>query len=937
MKTKQKNGAIISLNPRKNVYLFGVNQNNLKDVDVVFPKYKFIVVTGVSGSGKSSLVVDTLYAEGHRKYVESLSTYVRQFVARVAKPKVKKTLGLAPALLLEQRKAMSKKHSIVAGITEIYDFLRVFVASVGKTYSPLTGKEIKCDNTFSVLERIKQIPEGKKVYITIKFKNFYSAKQIKEVLEKLLQQGYSRILVGDNVVHIEDVLNEKTYEALTEIVPIIYRFKSKKEYAQEDLNILADSIETAFHEGHGKIFLMIEGEREEELSDSFEEAGISYQKPVPAFFNNKSPLGACPSCKGTGISYGPVEELIVPEPLRSLEEGAVEIFTVNSELFERFLEGASQAGVRTKVPYMELSEQEKFLIWHGKQGEFTGIIEFFKEGLSRVYHVPSYRYYGKGRCPDCKGSGIRREALYVKINGKDIADILAMTIESAYDWFLNLELGEHEKKLSETVLKEIKIRLKYLNDVGVGYLNLNRKISTLSGGELQRVKLAGILGSPLVGTLYILDEPTIGLHPRDTDKLIGILKELRDKGNTVIVIEHDELVIRSADYVIDVGPRAGEHGGEIVFAGNQELFAVSETETAVFIRNNGKVGTLFTPRKPKGWIKLQGALKHNLKNIDVKFPLGVICSVAGVSGSGKSTLIEILQNAITYKLGYSYNEEYKRHFQSIKFPDKLLTEVVFVDQNTLSRSSRSTPATYIGAFDYIRELFASLSDAVSEGFSPGYFSFNSPGGRCETCQGEGYITIEMQFLPDIKLLCHECQGKRYQTEILNILYKEHSIYDILNLTVSEAIALFEKDINNKYAKKITKSLKILEEVGMGYIKLGQSTSTLSGGEAQRLKLASFLQESLYPTLFIFDEPTTGLHFQDVEILLKAFNKLIKEGHSVIIIEHNLDVLANSDYIIELGPDSGSKGGKIVFAGTPQQLIRKRNTESQTAKFLAEKL
>ncbi len=939
MKKVKKISALSTINPRENVYLFGVNQNNLKNVDVIFPKYKFIVVTGVSGSGKSSLVVDTLYAEGHRKYVESLSTYVRQFVARVAKPKVKKTLGLAPALLLEQRKATSKKHSIVAGITEIYDFLRVFFASVGKTYSPLTGKEIKCDNTHSVLEHIKRLDPGKKAYIAVKFANFHSPKAVRENLEKLLLQGYSRVLIGNDVMHIEDVLENQYYEGLQEVVPVIYRFKTKREYSVEELNVLADAIETAFHEGHGKMFLIVEEEPEEEFSDSFEEAGISYQKPVPAFFNNKSPLGACPSCKGTGISYGPVEELIIPDPLRSLEGGAVEIFNVHPELFETFLKDAASVGIRTDVPYLELSEQEKYLLWYGSGEKLIGVLPFFQDGLARSYHVPSYRYYGKGRCLECKGSGIRREALYVKINGKDIADILAMTIEDAYDWFVKLQFSEHEKKLSETVLNEIRTRLKYLKDVGVNYLNLNRKISTLSGGELQRVKLAGILGSPLVGTLYILDEPTIGLHSRDTDRLIKILKQLRDKGNTVIVIEHDELVIRSADYVIDVGPRAGEHGGEIVFAGTQEEFAVSNTETALFIRQQGKISAERKQRKPKGWIALKGAWKHNIKNLDVRFPLGVICSVAGVSGSGKSTLIEILREAISRKIFDEYHIEQppKKHFKKISFPEKYLTEVIFVDQNTLSRSSRSTPATYIGAFDYIRELFASLPEAASEGFTAGYFSFNSPGGRCETCQGEGYITIEMQFLPDIKLLCHECQGKRYQPEILNITYKGHSIYDVLNLTVSEAVKLFGEDKKNKYTKKIAKTLGILEEVGMGYIKLGQSTSTLSGGEAQRLKLASFLHETLHPTLFIFDEPTTGLHFQDVEILLKAFNKLIDKGHSVIIIEHNLDVLANSDYIIELGPDSGSQGGEIVFAGTPRQLIRKRKTSSQTAKFLAGKL
>ena len=922
------------LDTRNYIYLFGASQNNLKNVDLILPKYKLIVVTGVSGSGKSSLIVDTLYAEGHRKYVESLSTYVRQFVARVAKPNLAHSAGLSPAMLLEQRKATQSRNSTVASITEIYSLLRLLFATIGKTFSPITGREIKCDNVQTVTEYITSIPEGKRVYILTKYEGFRSKKSVKEFLEKLLQQGFSRILVGDEPMHIEDVLEQKLWYGLKKIYPIIYRLKTKKEYSYSDLDNIADALETAFHEGNGKVIIYIQGERFEEFSDKFEEKGITYTKPTPSFFNNNNSLGACPVCKGTGQALGPLEELIVPDTSLSLEEFAIIPYLKAPMMQEQLLKFAPKYNIRTNVPYYSLTPEEKHIIWFGNE-DIIGIYDFFTKGLARRHITNSYEYIGKGTCMECKGSGIRKEALYVKINKKDIADVLSMTIENAYEWFNNLKLTEYEKEVAKQILESITTRLKFLIDVGVSYLTLNRKIKTLSGGELQRVKLASILGNPLVGTMYILDEPTIGLHSRDTHRLINVLKSLRDLGNTVIVIEHDEQVIENADYVVDVGPQAGEKGGEIVFAGKYEDFIKSSSDTALYMKDEKRRSYRNKNRRAKGWIKLTGARKHNIKNIDVEFPLGVMSVIVGVSGSGKSTLIEeILYPAINDKLGNNYwNKQKGKVYRSIEFPENLLQDVVFVNQYTLSRSSRSTPATYIGAFDYIRKLFASLPDA--HGIGEYAFSFNTSGGRCEKCEGEGYITIEMQFLPDLKLVCPECNGKRYQNFILEIKYEGHSIYDILNLSVDEAVELFSRK-NSPTNRKIIERLKLLQEVGMGYIRLGQNTTTLSGGEAQRLKLASFLQEKKDPTLFIFDEPTTGLHFQDVEILLQAFEKLLNKGHSVMVIEHNLDVIANADYIIELGPDSGEKGGKVIFKGTPRQLAKKSAKSSPTAPFLKNK-
>lgn len=929
------------------IYIKGARVNNLKNIDVEIPRDKLIVITGLSGSGKSSLAFDTLYAEGQRRYVESLSAYARQFLGRMSKPECDFIKGIPPAIAIEQKVNTRNPRSTVGTSTEIYDYLRLLYARIGHTISPISGETVKKHQVSDIDKYLHSFPEGTKYMILAPvapdLQDGYSAIKLQEIQKK----GYTRLFMTDSStpVRVQDALNIATTEKklsspLEIIIDRLEVSDSPNSYSR-----MASSVDAAFAEGNGACHLLVYPGKDKtgiykEFSNRFEADGIKFEEPNEMMFNFNNPIGACPKCEGFGKILGIDEHLVIPNQSLSVYEGAVVCWNgvVMSQWLKEFIRDSAPYNFPIHRPYYELTDKEKDLLWHGAKGVY-GIDSFFKfleENQYKIqYRVMAARYRGKTICPVCRGSRLKKEALYVKINDKSIADVVRMTITEAKSFFDNLPLSESEKTISKRLLAEIRNRLQFLVNVGLSYLTLDRLSSTLSGGESQRINLATSLGSSLVGSLYILDEPSIGLHSRDTDLLIHVLRDLQQLGNTVIVVEHDEEIIRAADYIIDIGPKAGRLGGKVVFQGNlSDLPQKSDSYTVRYLTREEKIDVPSYRRPWNSYIEVKGARKNNLKNIDIKFPLHVMTVVSGVSGSGKSSLVrDIFYEGVKRYLDNA--DRLNVDCQSIAGDLNMIKAIEYVDQNSIGKSSRSNPVTYVGAYDEIRKLFGEQQLSQQLGFTPLYFSFNKEGGRCEECKGEGKITVEMQFMADITLVCDACHGKRFKPEILDVEYKGANIYDVLEMTVNQAIEFFgqeEKDIN----KKIVKKLKPLQDVGLGYIKLGQASSTLSGGENQRVKLAYYLgQEKQAPTLFVFDEPTTGLHFHDIKTLMNAFNALIAKGHTVVIIEHNMDVIKCADYIIDLGPEGGNMGGSLVCAGTPEEIAQCLN--SYTGKFLKEKL
>lgn len=925
----------------RNILVKGARVNNLKNITVEIPRNKLVVITGLSGSGKSSLAFDTLYAEGQRRYVESLSAYARQFLGKMAKPEADFIKGLPPAIAIEQKVNTRNPRSTVGTSTEIYDYMRLLFGRIGKTYSPVSGEQVKKHTTEDVIAAAQSYPEGTRIAVIAPV-SLPEKRTFRQQLEIYLKGGYSRVVKDGGFVMIEDLLASSAipdeadgYDLLVDRLAV--------EASGDEASRLADSVETAFFEGHDMMSLLAwsdSGMHRHDFSKRFDADGITFREPSELMFNFNNPYGACPKCEGFGKVIGLDPDLVVPDKSLSVYEDAVVCWRGEkmSEWKRELIHIAPHAGFPIHRPYCDLTEQELDLLWHGN-GRFRGIDGFFKmveENQYKIqYRVMLARYRGKTVCPVCHGSRLNKDASYVKIGGKTISDLVRMPVSDLRQWFSELRLGESDSKIASRLLVEINNRIGFLCDVGLGYLTLDRLSSTLSGGESQRINLATSLGSSLVGSLYILDEPSIGLHSRDTDRLISVLRKLQQLGNTVVVVEHDEEIMRASDYIIDVGPEAGRHGGEIIYQGDvANLRKATDSYTVKYL--NGEM-SIPLPKRRRQWrdyIEVAGARQHNLKNIDVKFPLGVMTVVTGVSGSGKSTLVrDILYRAMVRHLGNPCDAPGLH--KGLRGDLHRISAIEFVDQNPIGKSSRSNAATYLKAFDEIRKLFAEQQAAKQMGFSPGYFSFNAEGGRCEECKGEGTITIEMQFMADIVIPCEACHGERYKKEVLEIKYRDRNINDVLNMTVNQAIEFFGES-NESLPKKIVKRLKPLQDVGLGYIKLGQSSSTLSGGENQRVKLAYFLSlEKPEPTMFIFDEPTTGLHFHDINTLMDSFNRLIALGHTVVIIEHNMDVIKCADHIIDIGPEGGAGGGCIVAEGTPEQVAAVK--DSYTGRYLAEKL
>ncbi|MDZ7716528.1 MAG: excinuclease ABC subunit UvrA [Balneolaceae bacterium] len=912
----------------------GARVHNLKNIDVEIPRNKMTVITGVSGSGKSSLAFDTIYAEGQRRYVESLSSYARQFLERMDKPDVDFIQGISPAMAIQQKTTSTNPRSTVGTTTEIYDYMRLLYGRIGRTISPKSGEEVKKDSTKTVIETLfDEFEEGTKFYVLFPIPH-HEDKTLEDELKVLKEKGFTRLL------HVE---KEETLDLTTDDINpkkldkddyrvLVDRLVVKKD--EDTRGRIAGSLETAFQEGHQRCSIKIRNGEELPFSERFEMDGMEFEEPSPQMFSFNNPYGACDTCEGFGQVAGIDEDLVIPDPEKTIRNGAIAPYS--GQKFSRHLRDLIKVAARYSLPidtpYSELSKEVKKILWEGKD-EYIGIRPFFEEVKSQSYKVHMRvfysRYRGYSRCPDCEGYRMRGDALYVKVNDKHIGEVAEMTIGYAREFFENLELTEFEKEVAEQVLYEIRKRLKYLDEVGLEYLTLNRLANTLSGGESQRISLANSLGSSLIGSLYVLDEPTIGLHPRDNNRLINILKSLRDIGNTVLVVEHDPEMIKAADNIIDIGPFAGIHGGEVNFTGTYEDLLESKTLTGKYISGRKKIPLPEKRRQGTGnAIRVEGATEHNLKSLDVDFPLGKFICVTGVSGSGKSTLVhDTLYAAIQKRMG-TYNDKIGRHknLTGVNHIDA----VEMVDQSPIGRSSRSNPATYTKAFDGIRDLFANTRQSKIMGYEPGHFSFNVPGGRCENCQGEGIQTIEMQFMADIELTCEECSGKRYRKDVLQVKYRGKNIHDVLDMSVSEALEFFVDE------DRITNRLQPMEDVGLGYIKLGQNATTLSGGEAQRVKLAKFLSKTPGDhTLYFFDEPTTGLHFEDISKLLDSFNELVDNGHTVIIIEHNLDVIKYADHIIDIGPEGGFAGGQIVGEGTPEDIAEIE--ESYTGKYLKEVL
>ena len=930
------NYEIESLDPKKHILIKGARLHNLKNIDVAIPRNKFVVITGLSGSGKSSLAFDTLFAEGQRRYIESLSSYARQFLGKIEKPEVDYIKGISPAIAIEQKVNTYNSRSTVGTSSEIYDYLKLLFARIGKTVSPVTGEEIKRETVSDVVHFITQQEIGSRIWILTTLPE--DGRKKNKVLKTLLQQGFSRVIHKDRPVRIEDLLTEKKIEDFEVVIDRLLISEESK----EETGRIADSVETAFYEGKGFCSILVEngenGERRQ-FSNRFEENGTEYIEPNEHLFSFNNPLGACPSCEGFGKVIGIDEDLVIPDRSLSVYGDAVAPWKSEkmSEWKEAFTIRASKAGFPVHKAIHDLSEEQYNLLWNGSKS-VEGIHNFFeyvtRKSYKINYRVLLSRYRGKTTCPNCKGKRLRKEAEYVKVSGKSITDLTTVSIKDLHAFFLNVQLNQHEQEVSKRLLTEISNRIKYLLDVGVGYLTLNRSSATLSGGESQRINLATSLGSSLVGSMYILDEPSIGLHPRDTERLIGILKHLRDLGNTVIVVEHDADIILAADEVIDLGPLAGSHGGELIFQGNQQkLLADEQSLTAQYLTGKKEVQKKKEPRKWNKYIAIEGATENNLKNIDVKVPLHAMVVISGVSGSGKSSLMKKIIYPAIKKLKGGYGEK-TGTFKKLSGDLKAIDEIQYIDQNPIGRSSRSNPVTYVKAYDDIRNLYAGLSLSKTRGYKPAHFSFNVEGGRCDICKGEGVITVEMQFMADIHLTCEQCGGKRFKDEILDVQFHGLNIHGLLELTIEDAVEFFHKhEKEDRYCMKIVKKLEPLQKVGLGYVKLGQSSDTLSGGEAQRIKLAFYLQESgkKEHKVFLFDEPTTGLHFHDINKLLIAFEELIKKGHSLIIVEHNTEVIKSADWVIELGPEGGKEGGYLLFEGTPQDLGTSK--KSVTASYL----
>jgi excinuclease ABC subunit A len=927
---------ISTLDPKKNIIIKGAQVHNLKNLDVAIPRNKLVVITGLSGSGKSSLAFDTLYAEGQRRYVESLSSYARQFLGRLDKPKVDYIKGIAPAIAIEQKVNTTNARSTVGTSTEIYDYLKLLYARIGKTFSPISGKQVKKDTVTDVVIEVKKFDLDSKWLL---LSPVYAEKdrKIEEKLGILLQQGFARILVDNEMVRLDELstLNLKDLKK-SEILLIIDRIVVKDE--DDFYNRLSDSVQTAFFEGKGTCFLQdLETKKRIVFSNKFELDGINFLEPNVHLFSFNNPYGACPVCEGYGNVIGIDEELVIPNTTLSIYENAVFAWRGESMSWYRdqLVNSAYLFDFPIHKPYFELSQVQKELLWKGNI-HFTGLHDFFKELEEKNYKIQNRvmlsRYRGKTKCYSCKGKRLRIEASYIKIEGKTISDLVDLPIKNLAEFFKSLKLSEFDEKVAKRLLIEINNRLNFLVEVGLNYLTLNRNSASLSGGESQRINLATSLGSSLVGSMYILDEPSIGLHPKDTERLIKVLLSLRDLGNTVIVVEHDEDIMKAADMIIDIGPEAGTHGGNLVAQGDFQAILKSSSLTAQYLNGELEIKVPRTRRKSSTYIEILGARENNLQNLDVKFPLEMLTVITGVSGSGKSTLVKkILFPAMQKKLdGVG---EKAGQFSEMRGYYHKIQHIEYVDQNPIGRSSRSNPVTYIKAYDDIRELYAKEKLSKIRGYQAKHFSFNVDGGRCETCKGDGSINVEMVFMADVSLPCETCGGKRFKKEILEVNFEGKNIDDILTMTIDDAVAFFGETKQTKIAQK----LQPLQDVGLGYVQLGQSSSTLSGGEAQRIKLASFLVKGATKekALFVFDEPTTGLHFHDIKKLLTSFDALIDKGHSIIVIEHNLDLIKCADWIIDIGPEGGENGGRILAVGTPEEVAK--NKKSITGKYLKEKL
>lgn len=949
--------------PQYNIIIKGARVHNLKNMDVAIPKNKLVVITGMSGSGKSSLAFDTLYAEGQRRYVESLSSYARQFLGRMNKPEVDYIKGIAPAIAIEQKVITSNPRSTVGTSTEIYDYLKLLFSRIGKTISPVSGGMVKKDTVTDVVNFIALLPDETQVTILCPL-HPHNNRSLKEELAVLLQKGFVRVEYEGRIARIESIL-EDTSIANDPMEVKGERRKAKGESAgasrpapaaspvyividrvtkndtEETISRLGDSIQTAFFEGKGDCYIRYqkpEDEKETErfFCDRFELDGINFEEPSPNFFSFNNPYGACKRCEGYGKVIGIDEDLVIPDKSKTVYEGAIAPW--RGEKMREWNDALVKNALKFDFPihrqYNHLDEEQQRLLWKGNQ-YFRGLDEFFKELEEQTYkiqyRVMLSRYRGKTTCPDCKGSRLRPDAAYVKINGKSITDIVLMPLDKAWEFFNKLELDARDQKIGKRLLEEITSRLGFLNNVGLSYLTLNRLSNTLSGGESQRINLATSLGSSLVGSIYVLDEPSIGLHPRDTQRLITVLRSLRDVGNTVLVVEHEEEIMQAADHIIDIGPAAGTHGGELVFSGTyDEIIEDDNSLTGRYLARKEEIAIPAHRRKWNDYVEIKGARENNLKHVNTKFPLGVLTVVTGVSGSGKTSLVKrILAPALQKALG-NYTGEQTGSYDELAGDYNKVEQVELVDQNPIGRSSRSNPVTYVKAWDEIRNLFAAQPVAKAGGLKPSAFSFNVEGGRCDVCQGEGEVKIEMQFMADIFLTCETCGGKRFKQHVLDVTYQDKNVADILGMTIDEALEFFRKE------PKILNKIKPLADVGLGYVQLGQSSNTLSGGEAQRIKLASFLVKgnNSNKTLFIFDEPTTGLHFDDIKKLLKSFDALLDQGNTIIVIEHNMDVIKCADWVIDIGPEGGENGGQVIFEGVPEDLVKKE--DSYTGQFLKER-